>query len=266
VRPDPVRPVRSLFTREFLALIRNARQRALAELRPRLKERELDVNELVQIIELLNTAYIDQPGRTLINQYVLSAYKKGIDNTYTDLIGKVLGQSAIEIALNFTRYDQRAIDNLAAVSLSDLHGFTAELSKKIVRDIVEIDKKGGGITKFSESIQNHYNGIGAARAETIARTVSTQAHNEAAYSRIQEYAPFKEWIPTITDHRTRASHLAMKGVIVPVDEAFKVPGFHPSKGTWVEACLMKYPGDSSLGASASQVINCRCAIGPRFRR
>lgn len=266
MRADPVRPVRSLFTREFLALIRNARGRALKELIPRLKERQIDVNEILRIIELLNTAYIDEPSRKIINQYTLSAYRRGLDNTYSDLIGMVGGHKVIDVAINFTRYDQRTVDNLAAVTFSDARGFTSEMSKKIVRDLVEAEKKGAGITKFTDIIQQHYNGIGAARAETIARTVSTQAHNEASYSRAREYAPYLEWIPTLSDSRTRPSHRLMKGVIVDAEETFKVPGFRPSKGTWVDACEMRFPGDSSLGAPLAQIINCRCAVGPRFKR
>jgi len=264
---DPSRPIRTLFTREFLALIRNARTKALDELRPMLKQRDLDISELVKILEILNFAYIDQPARTLIQQYILQAYKRGIDNTHDILLSQVKPHDlAAEIAINFTRPDERAIANLSAVSLSDLSGFTAEMSKKIVRDIVEADKQGAGITKFTEIIQSHYNGIGAVRAEAIARTTTTQCYNEAARSRILEYAPYSEWIPTLHSDRTRASHLAMKGVIIPVDEAFQVPAFMASKYTRVPACEMYFPGDSSLGAPAAQIINCRCAVAPRFLR
>ena len=264
-RQDPSRPIRTLFTREFLTLIRTARARALEELRPMLKERQFDINEILRIIEMLNFAYIDQPGRYLIQQYVLSAFKEGINNTYSELVAQTKPKEhVVNISINFNRYDQQAVDNLAAVSLSDLHGFTAEMSKKIVRDIVEADKKGAGITKFTDIIQEHYNGIGAARAEAIARTVSTQAYNGAAWSRTKEYAPYKEWLPTLHSDRTRPSHLAMKGVIIPVDDAFKVPAFMASKNTRVESCEMMYPGDSSLGAPAGQIIQCRCALGPRF--
>lgn len=265
VSQDPSRPIRSIFTREFLALIRNARSRALEELQPMLRQQRLDIGELVRLIELLNIAYIDQPGRTLIEHYVMQAYRQGINNTHSILVAQTKPQHRkIEIGLNFTRPDEQAIANLSAVSISDLKGFTGEMSKKIVRDIVEADKKGAGITKFSEIIQQHYNGIGASRAETIARTVSTQSYNEAAWSRTREYAPYKGWVPTIGDHRTRPSHLAMKGVIVEVDEPFDVPAFMTSKNTRVPACRMMYPGDSSLGATAAQIIQCRCAVVPQF--
>ena len=262
---DPARPVRAIFTREFLALVRNARAKALQELRPMLRQQHLDVRELVRLLELINIAYIDQPGKTLLQQYIMQAYRHGIDNTHQVLIAQTKPHNyKAEIALTFTRPDERAIANLAAVSLSDLKGFTAEMSKKIIRDIVEADKKGAGITKFSEIIQERYNGIGAVRAESIARTTSTQAYNEAAWSRTKEYAPFKQWIATISDHRTRASHLAMNGVVIEVDQPFEVPAFMTSKNVRVEACRMMYPGDSSLGAPAGQIIQCRCALGPRF--
>lgn len=262
---DPSRPVRTLFTREFLALIRNARSKALEELRPLLRQRDLDISEIVKLLEILNFAYIDQPAKILIQQYVLQAYKRGIHNTQDILVAQIKPQHLkVEIGLNFTRPDERAIANLSAVSLSDLSGFTADMNKRIVRDIVEADKKGAGITKFSEIIQEHYTGIGLPRAESIARTITTQAYNEASWSRTRDYAPYKEWFPTLHSERTRASHLAMKGIIIDVDKPFDVPAFMASKNVRVDACQMMYPGDSSMGAPLAQILQCRCAVGPRF--
>ena len=268
-KQDPARPVRTPFTREFLALVRNARLRALETLRPMLKERTIDVHEILRILGFLNTAYIDIPGENLINRYIRQAFVTGIEDTHTELITQQRPEKnplkePLVVSINFNQYDQRAVDNLTGVSLSDLKGFTAEMSKKIVRDIVEADKKGAGITEFTKIIQNHYTGIGASRAETIARTTTTQAYNEAAWSRAKEYAPYKMWIATLHSDRTRPSHLAMDGVIIPVDDAFQVPAFMASKNSRVAACEMMYPGDSSLGAPAGQIINCRCSIGPKF--
>jgi hypothetical protein len=271
---DPSRPIRTLFTREFLSLIRNAKVRALEELRPMLQNRTLDVAELMQIINSLNLAYIDRPGAMLILKFITQAYQSGITNTTKEIdrqmsaktTRQTLIQPDLAIGIDFNRYDQKFIDNMSAVTLSDLHGFTAEMSKKIVRDIVEADKQGSSITNFNNIIQEHYQGIGYVRAETIARTVTTQAHNNAAWSRAKEYAPYKEWIPTLNSSRTRPSHLAMKGVIVPIDEPFHVPAFMASKNSRVEACDMMFPGDSSLGAPAGQIIQCRCALAPSFKR
>lgn len=56
----------------------------------------------------------------------------------------------------------------------------------------------------------------------------------------------KQWIATM-DSRTRASHLAAHGQTVGVGEDFVVDGER-----------LAHPGDP--GASASQVVNCRCRV------
>jgi len=57
----------------------------------------------------------------------------------------------------------------------------------------------------------------------------------------------KEWI-SVGDHRVRPAHLTADGQRVPLNEPFIVGG---------EA--LRWPGDSDLGASAGNTINCRCS-------
>jgi uncharacterized protein with gpF-like domain len=56
----------------------------------------------------------------------------------------------------------------------------------------------------------------------------------------------KRWY-TMNDNRVRHTHILADGQEVGIDETFKV-------GT----CEMRYPCDTSLGATASEIINCRC--------
>ncbi|TYU83596.1 hypothetical protein FZX01_14950 [Listeria monocytogenes] len=49
----------------------------------------------------------------------------------------------------------------------------------------------------------------------------------------------------------RASHIELSGTVVPVDEAFTIPG---------SGELAKYPRDTDL--SAAERVNCHCALGP----
>jgi hypothetical protein len=58
----------------------------------------------------------------------------------------------------------------------------------------------------------------------------------------------KTW-RSVGDNRVRQDHLDADGQTVPVSEPFIVGG----------ESLM-YPGDSSLGASAAQIVNCRCGV------
>ena len=58
----------------------------------------------------------------------------------------------------------------------------------------------------------------------------------------------KEWF-TADDDRVRPSHRAMHGVRIGFSDAFEVDG-----------SLMLRPGDSSLGAGAGQIVNCRCSV------
>ena len=55
------------------------------------------------------------------------------------------------------------------------------------------------------------------------------------------------------DGRTRDSHADLNGVEVGLDEAFDSP----------TGARMMHPGDTSLGAGAEDVINCRCM--PEYR-
>lgn len=92
-------------------------------------------------------------------------------------------------------------------------------------------------------------GNSVARARTIART---ETHNAATFAS-QETAKAtgfdlkKEWM-TALDGRAREAHIVADTQTVPMAAPYIVGGER----------LMR-PGDSSLGASAENVINCRCA-------
>lgn len=257
-----------MFSREFQALVRNARTEALRTLKTGLTQRELDVEEVRAQLQALMYGFMEDPGRRIIQRYTNTAYRNGLDWTYRSLNTQRKPKDfKLQISFSFTKPDQDAIRNLAALATADWQALSGDLQQRIVRGLVEADKKGAGVSQMVQVLQDNFQGLGTASAERIARTTTTQAYNQAAWTRTAAYAPFKEWIPTVTDDRTRESHRLMLHVIIPVDEAFHVPGFKPSPGTApVPACEMMYPGDSILGAPLAQIINCRCALAPRFLR
>lgn len=91
-------------------------------------------------------------------------------------------------------------------------------------------------------------------ATTIARTTSTDVLNEATLQRAEDVEResgeelVKVWIAQVpTDGRTRPTHIAANGQVVPLREEFTVG---ESK--------LKRPGDPD--GAADEVINCRCSV------
>lgn len=58
----------------------------------------------------------------------------------------------------------------------------------------------------------------------------------------------KEWV-SMRDAHVRRTHAEVDGEVIPIEDAFLV-------GT----SLMRFPKDTSLGASQDEIINCRCSI------
>lgn len=100
------------------------------------------------------------------------------------------------------------------------------------------------------------------RADSIARTESIQALNRAEWEAhmqavdlgaLKKSAVTRHW-DSAGDNRVRHSHKAMdskyKTVGVEIDEPFVSPS----------GARMMFPGDTSLGAPAEEVIHCRCRV------
>ena len=96
------------------------------------------------------------------------------------------------------------------------------------------------------------------RGETIARTESMQALGAAEYESarqvlatgaVREKDIKREW-DSAGDRKVRPAHKAMDGQQVGLNEPFRAP----------DGSYLLYPGDGSLGAPASDIINCRCRV------
>lgn len=99
------------------------------------------------------------------------------------------------------------------------------------------------------------------RGENIARTESLSAFNAGAAEvyeqaiesgQIRSDALTESWVAT-RDGRTRDAHAAMSGQSVRHGQPFQSP----------TGAMLRYPGDTSLGAGAEDVVNCRCVVRRR---
>lgn len=154
--------------------------------------------------------------------------------------------------------------NKARNELSELdaHYFTRELRDKrfdsLIRSAIE-NKKPLTKAQIDNAITQMQNRALKYRGDVIARTESINALRAGQFQAVEQALQVgeldpqdasKSWDATL-DKRTRTDHLIMEEKYkdgIPVDEAYVFPDLSEAM----------YPGDNSLGASAKQVIQCRC--------
>lgn len=149
----------------------------------------------------------------------------------------------------FRRRAQEYLDEIGAEKVSQISETTREDLVTILQQAVE---DGVGIDRAQRRITDAIPQLTSRRATTIARTEIIPASNAAVDAGAREAGiPLdKEWITAI-DGRERRAHRNADGQIVDMDKLFTVM-----------AEKLRWPGDTSQGASAENVINCRCAHAP----
>lgn len=132
---------------------------------------------------------------------------------------------------------QRYEDTLANFSQVDrrLRNYVHRISQDIVNTTVK-------------NIDNEYY-TSYDRAVFIAENEANSDINYLEYiEAVKSGKTKKKWLD-IRDKRERKTHIVVGGKIKPIDEPFEVGN-----------SLMMYPKDSSLGADAGEIVNCRCSI------
>lgn len=108
-------------------------------------------------------------------------------------------------------------------------------------------------------VQQYTNGLQIRRGDVIARTETHSALNAGRYEAMRQTAENAgmdvsrmtlKWQAT-RDGRTRDSHRTLGGKTIPYGGVFVSP---------LTGARMKFPGDRSQGAPASELIHCRCTL------
>lgn len=87
------------------------------------------------------------------------------------------------------------------------------------------------------------------RARFISECEANTSLNYKQYiDAIKAGKKYKTWID-IGDSRERETHREVGGTTIPIEDTFSVGG-----------SLMLFPKDTSLGASSSEIVNCRCSV------
>lgn len=119
--------------------------------------------------------------------------------------------------------------------------------------------KGRPADQVERMARRYSNKLLRKRGERIARTETIKALNAGRQEGLDQLVDTgrldadqieKVWDST-GDARTRPTHAAADGQKIGNDGAFEVGGYQ-----------MRYPGDTSLGAPAGEVVHCRCYLAP----
>lgn len=193
-----------------------------------------------------------------------------VDNLESDAIAKAFGNVYGRVGAYFALSTQRSIKSRGGVfetksteTVFDrlIRAWIAVYGAERVRDVTlttirrlkvslqDAFNNGDGIEVVARNIVRSGSGIAdVKRARVIARTEIISASNKGSLEGARDTGiPLrKEWLATMDD-RTRDAHLSADGQKVLLDELFVVDGED-----------MHFPGDFTQGASAGNVINCRC--------
>lgn len=201
-------------------------------------------------------SFVDEkPVRELYLQiYKSVAYRFAID-IFKEITGKQKQFSGYDIKelpgieefeSVFQRYLQEYALAETALRITSITNTTREFIRKTVAEALA---EGYSVEKTGQILRSNWKNLTESRAKLIARTEIMTASNAGALVGAGATGlPLKKiWMAT-RDKRTREAHYVAEGQKRDLDEPYSVNGQ-----------LLMHPGDSSLGADASNTILCRCA-------
>ena len=131
-----------------------------------------------------------------------------------------------------------------------LSGVPDEIYAQVQNELTAGLNAGETIAQLSQRIQNVFDEISKGRADVIAATETAAAYGYASQqAALQAGVEYKKWLHSVIPKEPRPDHLAIDGLVVPIDEPYPVG----------DPRLM-YP--HAPDGSAEDVINCRCISVP----
>lgn len=143
-----------------------------------------------------------------------------------------------------TQFYDKYLDVIASYMLIDT--YIKQYATDITKQIIDITFE--RLSSEDKSITDDYY-LSNDRAMFISECEANSILNYRQYSKaVKSGKTKKKWID-VGDKRERKTHLEVGGTILPIDEPFSVGD-----------SLLQFPKDTSLGASADEIVNCRCSI------
>ena len=143
-----------------------------------------------------------------------------------------------------TQFYDKYLDVIASYMLIDT--YIKQYATDITKQIIDITFE--RLSSEDKSITDDYY-LSNDRAMFISECEANSMLNYRQYSKaVKSGKTKKKWID-VGDKKERKTHLEVGGTILPIDEPFSVGD-----------SLLQFPTDTSLGASADEIVNCRCSI------
>ena len=189
----------------------------------------------------------NRTAQSFISKSMQNVYKMNYNFSAEQLGFSVLDNTAVR---NILTGEVNPFTKLSIAGEQDKRAIIRKLESELTTGILKGESI-PNIAKRLKTVAESYLGD----TIRIARTETTRIENSARQAVGDEgvkkgFNMWKRWSAT-GDERTRDEHLAADGQEVPNNEPFTVGGEQ-----------MMYPGDISLGASAWNVIQCRCTVVP----
>lgn len=188
-------------------------------------EKAIEIKQTEQELEAtVNTAL------SVFIPNAVNASSREIDSTTTDDISKSFLEASLEITEGGNALSTNAVSTLASLKMAQ------KFSGRISTIALTETQNAAEATKIIE-----------AAAMSSKDDENSPIIDPATGIAVGTLLIRKTW-NAILDQVTRQSHVLANGQVRPLIEPFVVQGE-----------LLPYPGSSALGASASNVINCRCS-------
>lgn len=177
--------------------------------------------------------YIDR----IVDKYLETT---GVKITSTDRYSKEVIDKAIETA---TQIQETTVKNVLTPIIGK--NKTSSDDSDDIRSMIQAGIAFSATLLANEAFNRWFS---KERANLIALNEANWIYNHEEFFEALSKYKTKTW-HTALDEKVRFSHMEVEGVTIGIDELFDVGG---SK--------MEFPLDSAHGASADQILNCRCSV------
>ena len=198
----------------------------------------------IELISMLRTHY------RRVNRAFGSELRKQSKKSFLFIETKQEENIDAEIVKYINEHSEKQSEFILQTTERELNNITAVVAASVILEGLDLSSQ-----QIAKRIEREFNNRAEGRIDTIAMTETQTPSQEipyiealgvAAIAQTQGQTVIKTW-NTVLDEKTRPAHVAADRQEKSIKEAYIVMGER-----------LPVPGSAALGASLSNIINCRC--------